>query len=71
MAAKTFSRVGGFLKFVEVGVVTKYFNLNTLEIGVSGDDVVFPDGNSYLYNDPELTNVFSSVEEFADQIGTW
>lgn len=71
MAAKTFSRIGGFLKFVEVGVVVKYYNLNKLEITISGDNVDFPDGNSYAYNDPELTNVFASVQEFADQIGTW
>ena len=71
MADKTFSRLGGFLKFVEVGIVTKYYNLNTLQIDVEGDKVLFPDGHGYAYNDSELTNVFSSVEEFADQIGTW
>ena len=71
MAAKTFSRTGGFLKFIEVGVVLKYYNLNELQIEVSGDEVQFPDGNSYAYNDPELTNVFASAEAFADQVGTW
>lgn len=71
MAAKTFSRQGGFLKFVEVGVVIKYYNLNLLTERVSGDFVEFPDGNSYAYNDPELTNVFASAEAFADQVGTW
>jgi hypothetical protein len=71
MAAKTFSRTGGFLKFIEVGVVLKYYNLNELQIEVSGDFVDFPDGNSYAYNDPELTNVFASAEAFADQVGTW
>ena len=71
MAAKTFTRTGGFLKFVEVGVVLKYYNLNELQIEIEGDSVEFPDGNSYLYNDAELTNSFSSAEDFADQVGTW
>ena len=71
MAAKTFSRTGGFLKFIEVGIVLKYYNLNELQIEVSGDEVEFPDGNNYAYNDPELTNVFASAEAFADQVGTW
>ncbi len=71
MAAKTFTRTGGFLKFVEVGVVLKYYNLNELQIEIEGDSVEFPDGNSYAYNDAELTNIFASAEAFADQVGTW
>ena len=71
MAAKTFTRTGGFLKFVEVGVVLKYYNLNELQIEIEGDSVEFPDGNSYAYNDAELTNSFASAEAFADQVGTW
>ena len=71
MAAKTFSPEGGFLKFIEVGVVKKYYNLNTLQIEVNGDFVEFPDGNDYAYNDPELTNSFASAEAFADQVGAW
>ena len=71
MAAKTFTRTGGFLKFVEVGVVLKYYNLNELQIEIIGDSVEFPDGNSYAYNDAELTNSFASAEAFADQVGTW
>lgn len=71
MAAKTFSAQGGFLKFVEVGVVTKYYNFNKLQIGIDGDEVTFPDGNGYAYNDDDLTNSFASVEAFADQVGTW
>ena len=71
MAAKTFTRTGGFLRFIEVGVVIKYYNLNLLQIEVTGDFVDFPDGNKYAYNDAELTNSFSSAENFADQVGTW
>lgn len=71
MAAKTFTRTGGFLRFIEVGVVIKYYNLNLLQIEVTGDFVDFPDGNKYAYNDAELTNNFSSAENFADQVGTW
>lgn len=71
MAAKTFTRTGGFLRFIEVGVVIKYYNLNLLQIEVTGNFVDFPDGNKYLYNDSELTNSFSSAENFADQVGTW
>ena len=71
MANKTFTPEGGFLKFIETGIVLKYYNLNKLQITIEGDSVAFPDGNKYLYNDPELTNVFANVEAFADQVGTW
>jgi hypothetical protein len=71
MAVKTFTPVGGLLKFTEVGVVLKYYNMNRLQITTEGNYVSFPDGNKYLYNDSELTNTFASVEAFADQVGTW
>lgn len=71
MAVKTFTPVGGLLKFKEVGVVLKYYNLNKLQINIKGNFIAFPDGNKYLYNDAELTNTFASVEAFADQVGEW
>ena len=71
MASKTFTPEGGFLKFIEVGVVLKYYNLNNLQITTNGDYGLFPDGNKYAYNDTELTNVFASTEAFADQVGEW
>jgi len=71
MAVKTFTPIGGLLRFTEVGVVLKYYNMNRLQITTEGNYVSFPDGNKYLYNDSELTNTFASVEAFADQVGTW
>jgi len=71
MAVKTFTPIGGLLRFTEMGVVLKYYNMNRLQITTNGNFVSFPDGNKYLYNDSELTNTFASVEAFADQIGTW
>lgn len=68
----TFSRQGGLLKYKDnsSGFV-KGYNLATLNVRVSGSSVLFPDGNSYAYNDAEMTNTFASVEAFLDQIGTW
>lgn len=68
----TFSRQGGLLKYKDnsSGFV-KGYNLATLNVRVSGSSVLFPDGNSYAYNEAEMTNTFASVEAFLDQIGTW
>lgn len=70
--AKTFSVQGGFLKYENTtsGLI-KAYNLVDLVVRISGDTLLFPDGNAYAYNDPELTNSFASVEAFFDQVGLW
>ena len=68
----TFSRQGGLLKYKDnsSGFVKSY-NLNFLTVRISGNALIFPDGNSYDYNDVNMTNVFASVEAFLDQVGLW
>jgi hypothetical protein len=66
------SRQGGYLKFEDtVTPVTKYYDLVKLEIKISGNNVIFPDGpNGYAYTDID-SPVFANVTEFSDQVGTW
>lgn len=70
--AKTFSVQGGLLKYEDDSIpVIKGYNLIDLVVSIEGDNLVFPDGNKYAYNDPALTNSFASVEAFFNQVGTW
>ncbi len=70
--AKTFSTQGGLLKYEDTTQsFIKGYNLIDLVVKINGDNLVFPDGSEYAYNDVDLTNSFASVEEFFNQIGTW
>ena len=67
--ATLIQRIGGNLKVTIDSEEPKYFNLNNLELRISGNNVYLRDGSFIDYNDS--SPVFASAEALADAIGVF